>query len=58
MARLPEFNRSNVTVYLLGAFIVMALILAFGFWLFYSPARGGSLQEQNHLTKPNRDPAH
>jgi hypothetical protein len=56
VVKVPAFNRSNVTVYLLGVFIFVALVLALGVWLFYSPSRT-SMQDRQHETIPNKEPA-
>jgi ABC-type xylose transport system permease subunit len=54
MARVAEFSGSNVARLLLAVFIVVALLLAVGSWVFYSPGAGSTIAKPAHATIPSK----
>jgi len=54
MARIGEFCTSNVTRLLLTIFIGLALVLAVGTWIFYSPGKAPSIVRPTKPPIPNQ----
>lgn len=48
MARVGEFCAANITKLLLGVVIALALLLAVGYWVFYSPGRGTPIEHPSN----------
>jgi hypothetical protein len=48
MPRVGQFCPSNIARLVLTVFIIVTLLLAFGFWLYRSPGRGTSIEQPTH----------
>jgi hypothetical protein len=54
MARVEAFCSSNVAKLLLTVFIVVALVLGVGVWVFYSPGHGTLIQQPKGGSVPSQ----